>query len=189
MMISAKCLIVVFVFVCISEAYIRVDDNSVHTVPVSSKPQWEKNFENGGQSTLPLVRFENKVYYLGIHVTENWLDALKFCETIQMKLVSINSARENEKIGNYVREQGIHNRYWMGGARFIDDAKWLWIPYGTEMNYSNWGPGQPLKNAHKCLLGSIVRDQFTWVVGNCNVALNFICERYVDDGGSTLGSI
>uniref|UniRef100_A0A6P7GTS6 Uncharacterized protein LOC114346650 n=1 Tax=Diabrotica virgifera virgifera TaxID=50390 RepID=A0A6P7GTS6_DIAVI len=73
------------------------------------EPQWEKNFENGGQSTLPLVRFENKVYYLGIHVTENWLDALKFCETIQMKLVSINSARENEKIGNYVREQGNTN--------------------------------------------------------------------------------
>ncbi|XP_072396193.1 C-type lectin mosGCTL-7-like [Diabrotica undecimpunctata] len=185
MKITATCLTVVFLFVSISEAYIRDDSNTINTVRVSSKPQWEKNFENGGLSTLPLLRFENKLYYLGLHVTESWINAITFCETLQMKLLSINSARENEKIGKFVREQGIHNRYWIGGARFIDDRKYLWIPYGREIDYSNWPPGHPVQNAHKCILVQIFGAQLNWVEGDCNVPLNFICEKYVENWGPT----
>ncbi|XP_050513494.1 perlucin-like [Diabrotica virgifera virgifera] len=117
------------------------------------------------------------------------MESLNFCETIHMKLASINSARENNKIAQFARQAGISNLYWIGGARFVDNVKWLWIPYGREVDYSNWAAGHPVKNTLNCILGSNwgVGEQFTWVVGDCYARLNFICERYVDDVGSTLG--
>ncbi|CAH1101936.1 unnamed protein product [Psylliodes chrysocephalus] len=140
---------------------------------------WEQIFRSPSRSSiLPLLRYKNKLYYMGVHFRANWYEALHFCESIHMKLLSIHSADENQIISKYVKAANKGTtEFWTGGTRLVDGTNFVWMPYGTRVEYTNWSGGQPSDVNEKCLQLWGSSDNLTWNDRDCNLGLFFICER------------
>ncbi|XP_072396194.1 C-type lectin mosGCTL-7-like [Diabrotica undecimpunctata] len=146
---------------------------------------WEKIFQsNTRSSVLPLFRHENKLYYMGVQFRARWQNAFQFCESLHMKLLTIHSDEENERIHKYIRDASKGSEYWIGGTRLVDGFSWVWMPYGSQIDYTKWSNGQPSDINEKCLQLWITDNKLTWNDRDCNAEFYFICERYMDSNNS-----
>ncbi|CAG9821701.1 unnamed protein product [Phaedon cochleariae] len=138
---------------------------------------WSKVHNNNLTSIIPLHHYGGKSYYMGTHFRATYQQAIAFCEQINMKLLTIRSHEENERIFKYIREASVGNDYWTSGTRLVDGYNWLWLPYGETVDYTNWSTRQPSHLTEKCLQLWVVRGQLEWNDRSCDYRYWFICER------------
>ncbi|CAH1101939.1 unnamed protein product [Psylliodes chrysocephalus] len=164
---------------------IYIDGYGQNTNQNFADKSWEHIFQSSQRSSvLPLYRYMNKLYYMGIHFRARWVVALNFCESLHMKLLTIHSEDENERVHKYIRDASKGHEYWIGGTRLVDGYKWIWMPYGTQVEYTNWSNGQPSDVNEKCMQVWITNNKLTWNDRDCNAEFFFVCERYVDSSTS-----
>nr|XP_023015124.1 C-type lectin mannose-binding isoform-like [Leptinotarsa decemlineata] len=139
---------------------------------------WEKIYANKHSSIIPLHRYGGKSYYMGTQFHATYFEALMFCEQIKMKLLTIRSADENERIHKYIREASKGTEYWTADTRLVDGFNFLWLPYGEPVNYTKWSNGQPSDVNEKCLQLWMIGDRLKWNDRPCDIRFNFICDRF-----------
>ncbi|XP_072394099.1 macrophage mannose receptor 1-like [Diabrotica undecimpunctata] len=139
---------------------------------------WENVFASNRSHIMPLRHFEGKTYYLGYHIKASYMLATQFCSNIHMKLLSIRSERENNMIHKFMRDANKLGGYWTSGAKFLDDLNWIWMAYGQNIEYTNWGINQPDDAHDKCLQVYSNGNNLLWNDLNCDALNYFICERY-----------
>merc|ERR1712142_854955 len=75
-------------------------------------------------------------------------------------------------------------QYWMGATKVSGD--WVWVSTGTEIQWYDWGAGEPSNNyGETCLTYMLYRtlfgfEDFKWNDHSCDLSADFICERRVD---------
>jgi len=75
-------------------------------------------------------------------------------------------------------------QYWMGATKVSGD--WVWESTGTEIQWYDWGAGEPSNNyGETCLTYMLYRtlfgfEDFKWNDHSCDLSADFICERRVD---------
>lgn len=104
--------------------------------------------------------------------------AMQFCSNIHMKLLSIRSEKENTMIHKFMRDANKLGGYWTSGAKFLDNVNWIWMAYGQNIEYTNWGKNQPDETNDKCLQVYSNGYNLLWNDLNCDALNYFICERY-----------
>ncbi|XP_078314553.1 perlucin-like [Crassostrea virginica] len=118
---------------------------------------------------------KNSCYHVS-RDAESWVEAMRMCEIHGGYLARVESAEEQTFIENLL--QGLHGRmYWLGGSDWSKEGSWVWEPYGSAINYTNWHHGQPdnTHNAEHCLLLDR-HSRFQWMDYNCHEPLHYICE-------------
>jgi len=76
-------------------------------------------------------------------------------------------------------------QYWLG-ARRLEEGGWVWDNEGSDVQWFDWGDGQPSNSyGEDCLTYMLYRtffvfEDFKWNDWNCDSAADFICERRVD---------
>jgi len=75
-------------------------------------------------------------------------------------------------------------QYWLGATK--ESGTWVWDNSGTEVQWFDWGNGEPTNNYDEnCLTYMLYRtflifEDFKWNDLNCETAADFICERRID---------
>ncbi|KAG5865294.1 hypothetical protein JTB14_003958 [Gonioctena quinquepunctata] len=139
---------------------------------------WERVFADNLSSIIPLHHYREKSYFMAVHFHATFFEALNFCEQIHMKLLTIRSADENNRILKYIREASKGNDYWTAGTRLVDGYSFLWLPQGERVEYTNWANGEPSDVNEKCLQVLVKGGRLEWNDKPCDHRLPFICERY-----------
>ncbi|KAG5885031.1 hypothetical protein JTB14_018627 [Gonioctena quinquepunctata] len=139
---------------------------------------WERVFADNLTSIIPLHHYGGKSYFMGIHSHATYFEALNFCEQIHMKLLTIRSSDENDRIYKYIREASKGTEYWTAGTRLVDGYSFLWLPQGERVEYTNWSNGQPSDVNEKCLQLWVIGGRLEWNDRPCDTRFHFICERY-----------
>ncbi len=111
------------------------------------------------------------------------VDADASCTTLDMHLVKIDSAEENDFVASNMFGTNL-NFIWLGGDDIATEGSWLWrddalfwtgtssgsAPTGV---YTNWYPGYPGGNNTDCLE---MRDDGTWDDKQCTQGKRYVCE-------------
>ncbi|KAG5885030.1 hypothetical protein JTB14_018626 [Gonioctena quinquepunctata] len=149
---------------------------------VAAASSWEHVFANNISSVIPLYHYKQKSYFMAIHAKATYMQAMQFCENLHMKLLSIRSADENQRIHKYIRDTNSGNEYWTSGSKLLDGTNWIWMSYGMNVGYTKWASGHP-SDAQALCLGLQSEDKTVyWKDKQCGTPLPFICERYRNDG-------
>nr|XP_022328733.1 perlucin-like protein isoform X1 [Crassostrea virginica]XP_022335146.1 perlucin-like protein isoform X1 [Crassostrea virginica] len=129
-------------------------------------------------------------YHMGPE-EETWFDGMKMCQIHGSNLASVESQEEQNFIVSLMRNS--HKTVvWLGGSDWTVEGKFVWEPYGDDITYSNYAPGEP-NNHHgveDCLLidGSSHKDfSFTWDDRNCDDQHYYICKQMDDVTGNLVG--
>ena len=71
-----------------------------------------------------------------------------WCERLEMNLVDIQSAAENEFIWQLANDEDAYYP-WIGLSK-RSNGEWMWQDGGA-LNYTNWGPGEPYGPKEACM--------------------------------------
>ncbi|CAG9815365.1 unnamed protein product [Phaedon cochleariae] len=154
------------------------EDNQVDQ-PNKINQNWENIFED--ISTAPDVKlfsYKNKSYYVNHYFEATYLQAVQFCQLVDMELLSIESADENTMLYQEIRSSMAGNKFWSSGTRLIDDNNWYWLPTGNKINYYNWQASRPVKTSdRKCIqLNQDINNGLFWSDEKCDGKSYFICQ-------------
>ncbi|CAH1099947.1 unnamed protein product [Psylliodes chrysocephalus] len=112
-------------------------------------------------------------------------EALSFCHSVGMDLVSIPSLEENDEIHNMIsRLTDTQNMlFWSGGSKVIDRNTWSWVKDGTLVNLLNWLPEKATDSNKNCISLIYTKDHgLAWNAEDCTVRMNFLCSiEYAPD--------
>nr|XP_023012622.1 uncharacterized protein LOC111502712 [Leptinotarsa decemlineata] len=134
---------------------------------------------------VPLFHYGNRSYYMGVHMKVTFLQAKQFCENIDMKLVSIESAEENDRMFKEIRELNKGDEYWSSGSRMVDGKEWRWMSTGKRFEFSKWATGQPDSPVDQCTVLTHQKNVgLFWNDRDCNLLFWFICEKEFDAGNN-----
>ncbi|CAH1169980.1 unnamed protein product [Phaedon cochleariae] len=140
---------------------------------------WEHVFAYNISSVIPLHHYGPKSYYLGIGVKAKYMQAMQFCDNIHMKLLTIRSREENDRIQKYIREANKgSDDFWTSGSKLLDGRNWVWMSHGDGIQYTNWAPGEPNDDRSQCIRLSSKHGELYWHDSRCDESRFFICERY-----------
>lgn len=95
-----------------------------------------------------------------------------------MKLLTIRDVNENAAIYKFIRNANRGTTYWTAGAKLIDNKNWVWMSYGSNVDYTKWAPGQPDNNDEQCIAVNSADEDLSWHDVPCGMQNFFICERY-----------
>ncbi|XP_057654302.1 C-type lectin 37Db-like [Diorhabda carinulata] len=147
--------------------------------PVLNRPnkRFTNRFSSGGKS-----------YYVDTVFKTNFFKAMQFCRQQGMQLLSISSREEDNRIGNFLRQNGLaHRRYWTSGTNFGDRNQWIWLSTGQDFTFTNWPPGEPSfkntdheENCVEYLSWGKPHNGFAWNDIDCMKEFYFICESSND---------
>lgn len=108
---------------------------------------------------------------------ESWVESMKMCQNHKGRLVSIETAEEQQYLEGLLASLS-SDKYWVGGSDWTQETIWVWEPSGVKMNYTNWDRNQPDNggNVEHCMY--INRDSnFRWVDEYCQDKYSYICEK------------
>ncbi|CAI2357394.1 unnamed protein product [Caenorhabditis sp. 36 PRJEB53466] len=97
-------------------------------------------------------------------------------------LVTIYNIIEN----NWIQKFAVSNLdadydyFWIGASDRAKTYNWTWND-GTALNFTNWGPGEPLEDRH---CGTMQLSTGKWFTEVCSVKHQFVCQ-YPQSGGPT----
>ncbi|XP_062568464.1 perlucin-like isoform X2 [Saccostrea cucullata] len=115
--------------------------------------------------------------------SEDWMVAMSFCNTLQAKLVEIESVAEDEFIRMHLIDNKLTGSYWIGLSDIQAEGEWVWTTSQKTPTYSNWYPGQPDNAVHREDCANIYAHfGLHWNDSVCNSPQHFICEK--DSSGS-----
>ncbi|KAJ8921362.1 hypothetical protein NQ315_002977 [Exocentrus adspersus] len=154
---------------------------SIFSLPTSdslASEEWDSVFSQNDTSFIQLFHDGPKIYYFGYHCKATYFQAAQICQDIHMKLVSIESATENEILYKHIRDAGKSDIFWTSGSRLLDGNHWIWMSKGKPIDYSNWHPGNPDSQTEHCIAAfSSDTARLTWLDKDCLIHLSFICEK------------
>ncbi|XP_055525940.1 C-type lectin 37Da-like [Wyeomyia smithii] len=127
----------------------------------------------------------NKTYHIP-SIKTNWHKANEFCNSIGMRLVTIQSQAKNDAIAAFVKTtdkfNDVNSEFWIGGSDLAEEGTFTWMNTGQLVKYVNWSPNEP-NNAFEsedCMeLVYIPRFEqvWSWNDNNCETKKSyFICE-------------
>uniref|UniRef100_A0A6P7FKT5 C-type lectin mannose-binding isoform-like n=1 Tax=Diabrotica virgifera virgifera TaxID=50390 RepID=A0A6P7FKT5_DIAVI len=125
-------------------------------------------------------------YYLG-DTQVNWANAVKACQVVGMRLVSIQSEAKNNEIAAFLQSTGVNylgfnNGIWTSGTRQQDKVHWLWLAQEPFV-YTKWDTlfGEPNNGTgnEECL--QVINNGTTtdWNDIACNRLFYPLCEKQV----------
>ncbi|CAH1997604.1 unnamed protein product [Acanthoscelides obtectus] len=130
---------------------------------------------------LPLVRYNNILYYFGTILPGNKEQVDLFCNYHNMKLVSIQSAEESENLIAGLEaffQSSEVVLFWTSGRRH--DNFWRWDSTGRPIHYTNWEKGEPNNSGgtENCLQlrFNTISKTLQWNDCACDASSYFICE-------------
>ncbi|GFR77021.1 multiple epidermal growth factor-like domains 10 [Elysia marginata] len=106
-----------------------------------------------------------------------WSGARHECNHQGGDLVMIMNADMNV----FVHEQQnsmVRGSYWIGLSDITEEGKYLWLDGTDELNFTNWGNGQPNRNDEDdCVLIDL---RGSWKETNCDIKHYYFCEAFSD---------
>ncbi|XP_034236316.1 C-type lectin mannose-binding isoform-like [Thrips palmi] len=99
-----------------------------------------------------------------------------------MRLATISSQEENDKVAMYIKNSGLGGEYfWIGASDLAQQGKYVWMSTGEPVVYSNWLAGEPNHltengEVEHCVHLWEQSHGFTWNDKICSTLFNFICE-------------
>uniref|UniRef100_A0A914V6I4 Uncharacterized protein n=1 Tax=Plectus sambesii TaxID=2011161 RepID=A0A914V6I4_9BILA len=107
-----------------------------------------------------------------------WFDAEYFCRSnlTSAHLTSISSAFETSNINALIGgTSGISTELWIGAYDMQINGSFVWID-GKQLQYTNWGPGQP--DLSKQCVVLLPQSSGKWKTESCDMKNSFVCEYY-----------
>ncbi|XP_072401351.1 C-type lectin mosGCTL-7-like [Diabrotica undecimpunctata] len=132
---------------------------------------------------LKLEQKENTLYYFGYTTEGTWFQAMEFCKSLNMDLVSIETEEENDFLLDQMIDffgDAPEYRFWTSGTTLAYN-KWVWMGTGRPILYANWESGEPnnLGNNDTCLEISYYKKSLQWNDIDQNEKLYAICEARI----------
>lgn len=127
-----------------------------------------------------------KMVYFAQEKTFN--DAIIACETIGMRLVTIDSEEENKALFRFLNDRvwGVNGTaydwtywyMWSAGKKETGDGPFVWKSTGRNVTYTSWGEGEPNGGlGEACLeLRYNTYDKLLWNDSYCFIKKRYICE-------------
>uniref|UniRef100_A0A6P7GDS6 Perlucin-like n=1 Tax=Diabrotica virgifera virgifera TaxID=50390 RepID=A0A6P7GDS6_DIAVI len=134
----------------------------------------EKDWQNilnvhKNQPNLDRLHVNGKEFYISQEYRGNYYEALDYCQVHNMRLASIDSKEENDRLYRHIRDISAGTDFWSSGTRLLDGRNWVWLPKGLPVGYTNWGPGQPDNNNDHCIRLHLDKNNgLFWDDINCN---------------------
>jgi len=112
-------------------------------------------------------------------INRNWTDASAQCKSIDMNLVSIETAAEQLLIASGLPiDEGIA-KWWTSGSEASGD-RWTWTATGRDLNYTNWDDAEPNKidNSKQGVAFTSYEDRWSnWAVYPVTDNYYPVCEK------------
>ncbi|KAF4528535.1 hypothetical protein B566_EDAN017062, partial [Ephemera danica] len=125
-------------------------------------------------TTLSLTSLNGVNYYFESVKPMTWFNALTFCRTYGMDLVSIQSQAEQDAINSKLTQLGITGTYvFTSGNKIGPKCPYTWED-GSPLTYTNWQPAEPSQSLYENC--HIVWYNKWWDLP-CTSATFFICEQ------------
>ncbi|XP_073968711.1 C-type lectin mosGCTL-7-like isoform X2 [Rhodnius prolixus] len=133
---------------------------------------------------MPIFKFKEKRYYLGIFFKANWFRASQYCRYHGMHLASISSQEENDKLEETIRDFGYsYEHFWVSGTDLAEEGQFFWMSTGRPITFTNWNVGEPnnfrYENGEEenCLeLWDRDGKGLKWNDSACSFETYFVCE-------------
>ncbi|XP_062568492.1 perlucin-like [Saccostrea cucullata] len=117
--------------------------------------------------------------------TEDWMVAMFYCNSLNAKLVEIETRSEDDFLRSQLSHRRVTGNYWIGLSDIQREGKWVWSSTQTVPTYTHWFPGQPDntrdQRSEDCVHMHALMG-FLWNDFHCNAANNFICEQEMNVG-------
>lgn len=133
---------------------------------------------------MPIFKYKEKRYYLGIFFKANWFRANQYCRYHGMHLASISSQEENDKLEETIRDFGYSfEHFWVSGTDLAEEGQFFWMSTGRPITFTNWNAGEPnnfrYENGEEenCLeLWDRDGKGLKWNDSACSFETYFVCE-------------
>ncbi|XP_031634255.1 lectin subunit alpha-like [Contarinia nasturtii] len=117
-----------------------------------------------------------KRYHMEPFFKTNWYRSMAFCHNMGMRLISIQSEEEQEKIVNIINEAGHHDEsFWMAATN-LGDTIFYWFDTGKKISFKNWARGEPDNDRRQCI-ALYNEKELLWNDIDCNEQHRIICEE------------
>ncbi|XP_037033632.1 low affinity immunoglobulin epsilon Fc receptor-like [Bradysia coprophila] len=134
--------------------------------------------------SMPLLKFGEKRYYLGVFFKANWYKAAQYCRFHGMHLASISSQEENDNLEKHIKDFGFGNdHFWTSGTDLADEGNFFWMANGRPITFTNWNAGEPnnfrYENGEEenCMeLWNRDGKGLKWNDSPCSFETYFVCE-------------
>uniref|UniRef100_A0A0A9ZAV6 C-type lectin domain family 4 member F n=1 Tax=Lygus hesperus TaxID=30085 RepID=A0A0A9ZAV6_LYGHE len=134
--------------------------------------------------SMPIFKFKEKRYYLGIFFKANWFRASQYCRYHGMHLASITSQEENDKLEETIRSYGYSGEhFWVSGTDLAEEGQYFWMSTGRPITFTNFNAGEPnnfrYENGEEenCLeLWDRDGKGLKWNDSACSFETYFVCE-------------
>ncbi|XP_072387207.1 lectin subunit alpha-like [Diabrotica undecimpunctata] len=127
--------------------------------------------------------FDSSLYHINETFRGNWLQAMLYCKSHNMDLVSIESKKENDFLYKILKRYFNTQQtwYWTSGTTLPYD-KWVWMATGSPITYSNWhlkNPDNYDGNEAALEVKYFPGEDLYWNDKNQNHVLLAICEAQI----------
>ncbi|XP_043214027.1 lectin BRA-3-like [Amphibalanus amphitrite] len=129
----------------------------------------------GCPTNVDWVEFEDFCYWRSTYPS-TWAGAVAACQTLgeSSQLASIHSLVEN----SFIMQTYNYAETWIGLNDIDTEGQFVWSD-GTDVDFTNWRPGQPDNHDNEdCVEVPDMRDPTAerWNDGNCDLDFHFICK-------------
>ncbi|XP_025097814.1 low affinity immunoglobulin epsilon Fc receptor-like isoform X2 [Pomacea canaliculata] len=132
----------------------------------------------GGQAcSNEWTSFAGSCYLLGTDAV-TWTDAEGMCRLLSANLVEITSKEESDFISRFLSGHSAIST-WIGATDIFSEGKFVWMPEGEPVNFTNWAPGEPNHNTGTGSEDCVILDEnrsWHWNDIACTTAAYFVCE-------------
>ncbi|CAH1959821.1 unnamed protein product [Acanthoscelides obtectus] len=156
-------------------------DSNTSAIVRTELPDIHKPVTLGSTPYLPLLKFNDTVYYYGVILGGTAAQVELFCSYHNMQLVSIQTFEESQNLiaGLESFLQVTENMvFWTSGKKFGNS--WRWESTGRPAHYTNWAKGEPNNSGgnETCIevLFNSALKTLEWNDKNCEAVNYFICE-------------
>ncbi|PVD29320.1 hypothetical protein C0Q70_11917 [Pomacea canaliculata] len=100
------------------------------------------------------------------------------CRLLSANLVEITSKEESDFISRFLSGHSAIST-WIGATDIFSEGKFVWMPEGEPVNFTNWAPGEPNHNTGTGSEDCVILDEnrsWHWNDIACTTAAYFVCE-------------
>ncbi|CAB3368443.1 Hypothetical predicted protein [Cloeon dipterum] len=107
---------------------------------------------------------------------KTWSDAISFCCTIGMKLLSMDTNFKHSALSVALGNgKTLVSKYWTSGTDYGCDGAFGWCTVNKLFREPVWAPGEPQPGKH-CVAVDFSGGNATLIAADCSTNLRFICE-------------
>eukprot|EP00929_Paragymnodinium_shiwhaense_P114705 TRINITY_DN83185_c0_g1_i1.p1 TRINITY_DN83185_c0_g1~~TRINITY_DN83185_c0_g1_i1.p1 ORF type:complete len:324 (+),score=31.98 TRINITY_DN83185_c0_g1_i1:81-1052(+) len=138
----------------------------------SGAPLWERDYKK----TRNITCFAE---------AKSWMDAAAHCKSLGKSLMTVKDAYDTAYLLSHAcfSDANYHGWkcMWIGLNDHKNEGRWSWLS-GTELKYTNWGPGEPNNwggredCAEMCRNFQVDGQWGKWNDGHCDRPLSYCCD-------------